>query len=864
MTLISSAIPSFTGGVSQQPPSQRLSSQLEEQINGYSTVSQGLQKRPPTEHIAKIFQEPLEDAYLHTINRDASERYLVVIANGDLKVFDLEGNEKTVAFPDGKDYLASTDSRKAFSSLTIADYTFITNKSVPVAMSEKHSPARPYEALVNVKLGNYGKGYSIIINGVAVAGYTTPDGSVAAHINFVSTDFIAQQLYNGLVATSQQTIALSGSGNVYSLPAGYINTQVLNVQYSYSERLYDSGRNEYHWENSGWVAASYTWQSLTTLTLNFTASPNKRLDGVRIVVNGVVSNPYNAQISGSCIYLSSDTDFSIDTVDGYNDTAMVAIKGKAQKVADLPNRPGINGFKCLIVGEAGSEEDDYWVEYNNTDSTGVWEESVAPDIPVALDATTMPHVLVREADGTFTFKAAEWNERTVGDEYSNSDPSFVGRKISSMFFFRNRLGFLADDSLIMSENGEFFNFFRTSVKSLLDSDVIDVAASHTKVALLHHAVPYNKQLVLFSEQSQFILQDADVLTAETAAIKQTTDYPCSTVCTPVCTGKNVYFLTDKGIFSSVREFFTNSDTTGEEATDITAHIPEYIPKGVFKIAQSPTEDIFILLSEDTPNVIYPYSYYWNNSQKLQSAWSKWEFPETDNILYIDFINSVLYLVVSRSDGVYLESMDVSLGRKDTGELYRVMLDRKTLVTPVAKVGESTVLPAPYPYDSGTYYAVTAVSEGAKAGRIYKAEWDGEQFTVDGDVSGIPLWFGRQYIFTAELSTIYPQQGSSSGTRSYTEGRLMLRTLTVNFADTGYFKARIIPEGRSEQAKKYTGKQVGTTARVGTLELSTGSFRVPIMTKNINTRILLENDSPLPSAFTEALWEGDYVTRSQRF
>jgi len=102
MALISSSIPNFVNGVSQQPYTLRLISQGEVQENGLSTVSQGLKKRPPTKHLKKIQSTPLGNCFIHTINRDSAERYITVLTNGDLKVYDINGVEKTVAFHNGK------------------------------------------------------------------------------------------------------------------------------------------------------------------------------------------------------------------------------------------------------------------------------------------------------------------------------------------------------------------------------------------------------------------------------------------------------------------------------------------------------------------------------------------------------------------------------------------------------------------------------------------------------------------------------------------------------------------------------------------------------------------------------------------
>src|SRR5437588_6144095 len=103
--LVNRQIPALYNGISQQPATLRMPSQAQAQINAWSTVVNGLTERPPTQHVAKITSSDLTGAYLHTINRDTTERYHVVLTDGDLKVYDLNGVEKVVTFPNGKAYL---------------------------------------------------------------------------------------------------------------------------------------------------------------------------------------------------------------------------------------------------------------------------------------------------------------------------------------------------------------------------------------------------------------------------------------------------------------------------------------------------------------------------------------------------------------------------------------------------------------------------------------------------------------------------------------------------------------------------------------------------------------------------------------
>lgn len=134
MPLVSHNIPSLFNGVSQQPAATRHSSQSEVQVNARSSVADGVMKRPPFQHVAKLSSSPTTAAHVHTINRDTSERYVVTITNGDLTVHGIDGTAKTVAFPDGKAYLNAAAPRSDFAVITVADHTIICNKTVTVAM----------------------------------------------------------------------------------------------------------------------------------------------------------------------------------------------------------------------------------------------------------------------------------------------------------------------------------------------------------------------------------------------------------------------------------------------------------------------------------------------------------------------------------------------------------------------------------------------------------------------------------------------------------------------------------------------------------------------------------------------------------
>ena len=109
---------------------------------------------------------PLGNSFIHTINRDLNERYIVVVTNGSIAVYDINGNSKTVVNQtNATNYLASSNPQEDFQCLTVNDFTFIINKTKTVAMDTTTSPAAVQQAVYTVTQGVNNTPYSITIDG---------------------------------------------------------------------------------------------------------------------------------------------------------------------------------------------------------------------------------------------------------------------------------------------------------------------------------------------------------------------------------------------------------------------------------------------------------------------------------------------------------------------------------------------------------------------------------------------------------------------------------------------------------------------------------------------------------------------------
>lgn len=912
MGLINQDIKNLVSGVSQQPPILRHPEQLEEQLNGYSSEAGGLQKRPPSILVANLGRKINDSAkpLIHFIDRDVNEKYIVLFTGSDIEIYDMQGNRKTVNFAsDTKPYIYTQSPRYNLKPITIADYTFICNTLQKTKMADTIDNNRwdTQGLLVNIKSGQYGRTYRIDVNGTTIATHETPDGSDKSHTKLITTDYIAQQLAtkakdNGFVVTT-------GSSWLY-LKKTAIKT--VTGETVYLQPTTSPVQQEDHFKGLAFTGHFHTWRAFPTvitrnsytITVKFPTEENLRANSNESfdsdyaayekmmaeitrcqkdnwkVTNEVITQQANGLKlystmnvytltwttapsipSNSKVYSLID---SATVYDGYNNQAAFGILKSIQKFSNLPvNAP--DGFTVKINGEEGSSTDDYYVSYVAEDQ--VWRECARPSMKNHIDNTTMPHVLVREADGTFTFKCADWSVRDVGDEDSNPEPSFIGGTINDVFYHRNRLGFLSGENVILTRSADFFNFWMTSATKVQDTDPIDLAVSDNTISTLYNAVTFDTDLILFSQEAQFMLSADGVLTPTSANLSPAvTHYEASLKAKPVNAGRNVYFVAERAKYTTVREFFTAADNTdAKDVQDITSHVPNYIPNGVYKIIPSTVENVMLYLTEGDETSMYVYKYLFIDSQRVQAAWSKWDMQ---GVVYGgQFIDNYLYLIVERNGYYCLEKISFTINTTDfDSEAYRILLDCK----------HSYQIPAEC-YDSLKDETTVNISDifgdiyeqdkqyGAVAhdGTYAKAK-EGKLVFI-GDYSNQVLTVGINYNFKIVMSTIMVKQSDNGSTQALIEGRLQLRQMWFNYADSGYFKITVDIKDKQAYVYEYTSRLLGTRFNIlGAMPFTTGSFKFPIQAKNENVNICLETDTPLPVSLVGAGWIGNYQRRTRLF
>lgn len=573
---------------------------------------------------------------------------------------------------------------------------------------------------------------------------------------------------------------------------------------------------------------------------------------------------YSKSSFGSVVLVekTSAGSFSISAEDSFGDIAIRPIKGSVQRMSKLPPVAPV-GYVLEVAGDASTHFDNTYVKYEKSDSgAGVWTETVAFEdedgVPLrnSFDGSTMPHQLVRTALNTFEFSPIDWSDRLVGDNVSSPYPSFVDNKISQVFFFKNRVGFISEESIALSRNSDYFNFWSSTATDVLENDPIDVTLSTKQVNHIKQMVPFNTTLLLFSANTQYSLSSGDgLLTPQTVSIDPVTHFDTNTSVQPVAAGANVYFLVNNGNYNGMREYFVQNNAKTNDAAEVTAHVPRFIPNTIKRLISSSSQNMILGIDDANPD-IYVYKYFWNGDEKVQSAWFKWTYPEIDRIIDGFLTEDGMYLLVQR--GTKVEIMYSKLDFSKTGNLdFRVYLDYLETITGGVYDPNTnkTRFTLPYEMVRNDFVVVDGIT-GSSLGGVTQV--NSTTIDVNDNQEGKTLYVGIPYNSMYEFSHFYIRDGEGS---PIIQGRIQLRSITLNYDETGYFKLTVDSGGGRVNTKEFTGTQLAT-AELGSPSLLSGSKKFSVLSKASGVSIKLESDSYLPFSIHTASFAGYFTTQTR--
>lgn len=711
-----------------------------------------------------------------------------------------------------------------------------------------------------VRVFNYNTGVESTVNNVS-SGFSYIDGASLAFTTLDDLVYVANKskvvamdaAVKSYVQTGSIAYVLGGSyGRVYNLTITWSGGTIVGTFTT----------------PNGSVATDVTQITTDYIATQITASLN---------ANGTFTANFSVTRVGDVMYIkktSAPTSqvFNCTTTDGFGGTQFLVINNTIQDRAKLP-RYAPHNYVVTITGDGSTNADEWYAQFIcNKDSAGnypalgagfglagAWQECVAPDTPYKFDIATMPHVLFYDFNtGIFSFGPGNWAERAAGDTQSNEDPTFVDETVEGLGYFQGRLVLLGGAAVCMSRTDRPLDHWNNSATEVADSDPIDIQSTIEGVRKMYHCVPFNRDLVVFSDKGQFIVFGRTALTPQNSSLVLTTTFEVDITATPVAAGRNVFFPIAFGQFTGIREFYASDSQDANDSRPITQHVLKYLEGTVKMLSTSSNFDILLVQTITDSHIVYSYEYIWQDDKKVQSAWSRWILP--DNVKYIFIIKSKVYIITKIGNDYMLNTMDLDV-QDDTGLTYNVRLDRKKDKTAVNFTIANPYNPMPSDPASIVFIQGEGCPTPGMVAWVESYNAGTNTYTFDRDMEGGTVIYGVPY--RSSYIPTEPDVKDSDKVRIGT-GKLIVGKFLLNCKATGKLLCRKFSKYAADVVVEFTGRFVGDpNTHVGEPAIVDASYIMPFRSEATRAGIELYSDSHLPFTVTDIEWKGQYTKKGQR-
>jgi hypothetical protein len=739
MAGISQTIPSYHGGISEQPDQLKSPGQVKDIINAIPDITYGLYKRPGSKRIGQLANVQSGGSWFHYYRDEDEGSYIgQIAADGTPRIWKASGDnvgaEQTIAY--GSSFSANATNLKAYLATatpenvqltTINDTTFAVNRGVTVGTTgTTDAAADAHCAYIELLRSENGRQYGLNL-------YDNTTETTYHRVTRIKLDSdtlientghnghcpgIGTQVFEGTGGTIFR-ITVTGASGTFSVADGD-DGGAYTCSYTRNLELLHGGT----FTSAPGALGTHTMTDSASGDRNFVVSTAKseaynikaNIGAVRpeptpfdaqtavtsdTILGGMVAampGGITAKIIGNGLYLTRGSAFNVEIVD---QDLMRVMTSSVNDVSKLPIQCK-HGYIVKISNAQMSDEDDYYMKFvgeNDKDGPGTWVECPAPGIVKSWDKSTMPVTIQRTAlanagtsneIATFTVDRFDWIDRQVGDDTTNPFPKLAGtwngssfenpRTINKILFFRNRLAILTGTNVLTSRPGDFGNLFADTALTVSAIDPIDISCSTGFPSDLFDGIEINTGLLLFSTNQQFLLAADDaILNPDTAKLRSLSTFNYNKVIPPISLGTTIAYIDNSGKYSRFNEM-AGIQREGEPIiVEQSKVVPRLLPKDIDLIANS-RENSTVLFGKADSDTVYGYKYLTMGQERMQSSWFKWKF---NNKLKYHFIIDDQYFFLDEDD--FLQSVnfiqsdsDPSLDENNVNFL--IHLDNYTTVT----------------------------------------------------------------------------------------------------------------------------------------------------------------------------------------
>ena len=440
--------------------------------------------------------------------------------------------------------------------------------------------------------------------------------------------------------------------------------------------------------------------------------------------------------------------------------------------------------------------------------------------------------------------------RLAGDAESSPTPHFIGRVVTYLGVFQDRLLVGSGNVINASRIGDYFNFYRVSALTVPDNDPVEMYANGSEGDVLRHAVLFDRSLIVFGDNQQYAISGKIPLTPATSTIAQSSTHRDAATMRPFSLGDLVFYAKSDGQATKVHQIAVGNVDDTTNSAEVTQQLDGYLtgsPQHAVGISMPGA----VVLKTSGSNSLYVFRYIDSAQERVLDSWSRWTFD----------------------DGV-----GEIVGLSTVGDRLRVIFARLTTDGPRIAVDELSLVPGrqdrPY-LDSLSTTDIVARGE-ANPGRMHcaygktpfpAASWQGVQVVTADSVAALRaevgdhpgLYVGYPFESSTRLTSPFPRDSSDA---PIVTGRTTVTALVLAYAASLGARVTVTTPYGDNLALDYTGFTFGQ-ATVGHLVPRNGVHRVTIGREVRDYEATISSKLWQPLAITSIDWIGQYMNNTRR-
>lgn len=828
--------PDIVQGVSGKPQHRRRPGQTSEQINVLSDPVDGLVRRRGTRFSARLpialneaARAELRSMDVFDFTQEGREYALLYRRNPSTLgtstfafLYDKTGEEFIPIIYENSDWVNALVSGGASSLAAIGSYVYIAgNDNRPEATSVNlwEAESNKHKLAAWIRVGKFNTTYTVNVKKADNTTVTVTYKTVPA-------------AYPGVLDTS---------GIQFYLPGG------TSPDPEYQKKVNDAV-NEFNSQTNAWIRTSaeqtrpeYIAEQLADLLVD---------EGVNATY-----------VKGSI--LIDDADFIDITVDDEGDGTTFFAAGQEITDATYATKHHFHG-KIIRVRPSGAGADEAFylraeLESGQLEGYGAvaWFETAGVSCTIENIVSQLyiyngQACIARNGAGISAIfpgsgDHVQYAARKVGDGLTSPVPWFIGKKITMLSVFQDRLIVGSENYVSASKSSDYLDFWRGSVVTITDDDPVEVFAFGSEGDVLRHGVLYNGNLIIFGDRQQYGISGEALLTPKSPLIRAFSANRDSTDAKAQSSGNFIFYSQFGTGRVSVHQMRVGALNGQQTVTDeLSEELDIWLSGRPLQIAALTAPNLLLFRTEGSNNTTYLYRYEdnKNNGQRVLESWSKFQYHESlGTIIGVSTYKKTVVVFTARPTGVVADIADFRPGLDSHG-----YIDSRIAFADMADAGVDDGVVVVN--NTSPYFLL-----GTPLDRLdeFLSQLD------DLDVSA--LEFGVVSHASVTPSNPFPRDQNG---QAVLDGRMALNRVTADVADTAGMTAEIRTRNTVQNSMDFEGRILGDSSNlIARQPIYNGQLHIPVGREVRECSFTIGSKDWLPFRITGLSWVGQTFNNVRR-